>query len=164
VSYSLAKAHKGDIVFESRDEEGTVFEVRLPVSAGRRTYQILVADDDDTVRGVVVQALGRNPAYQVKEASDGVSACIKLGSLRPDLLILDIFMPEMNGLEVCRVIRSDPALASLKVIISTGYPEHQIIEEVSRLGFRNILFKPYKIRDLLETAEAVLEGREALAP
>ena len=157
VTYSLVKAHKGDLTFRAREHGGTVFTVQFPTGATRRQSKVLVADDDDAVRNVVVQALVRDGAHIIREARDGVSACIKLGSFHPDLLILDIFMPEMNGLEVCRVIRSDPALSDLKVIITTGYPEHQILQEVSALGFRNVFFKPFKIGDLLATVTELMD-------
>jgi len=156
VTYSLIKAHGGEIRFETVRNEGTTFSVYLPLHSKQKEVKILVVDDEEVIREVLVRTLKLRPKYIVDEAPDGINACIKLGAFKPDLLILDIFMPEMNGLEVCRVIKSDPELSDLKVIITTGYPGHQLLDEVARLGFENILSKPFKIKNLIETVEKIL--------
>ena len=156
VTYSLVRAHGGKIRFETGPHEGTTFSVTLPLEMEQEKVKILVVDDEVVVREVLRKTLNTRPAYVVDEAPDGISACIKLGAFKPDLLILDIFMPEMNGLEVCRVIKSDPQLSDLKVIITTGYPGHRLIDEVNRLGFENVLSKPFKISRLMETVEKLL--------
>jgi CheY-like chemotaxis protein len=92
----------------------------------------------------------------VEEASNGIEASIKLGTYRPDLLILDIFMPEMDGLEVCRSIRSEPQLADMKVIITTGYPDHPKLDEVVELGFNNIFSKPFDLLQFINDIEGIL--------
>ncbi len=86
----------------------------------------------------------------MENAYNGIEACIKLGSYHPDLLILDIFMPEMDGVEVCRAIKNDPELSDLKVIITTGFPEHPKLEEASQLGFKTIYSKPFGLTDFLK--------------
>lgn len=157
VTYSLVKAHNGTIGFKTAENRGTTFTVEFPSTLKPRESKILVVDDHDMVRDVLVTALKRNRGYIVDEAADGINACIKLGSFKPDLLILDIFMPEMNGLEVCRVIRSDADLADLKVIITTGHPEHRLLDEVARLGFENVLIKPIEIHKLMAVVESLLK-------
>jgi len=114
VSYSLAKAHKGEIIFNTTPGEG------------------------------------------VEEASNGIEASIKLGTYRPDLLILDIFMPEMDGLEVCRIISSEPELTDMKVIVTTGYPEHPKLDEVVALGYTNIFSKPFDLLNFIQAIDKIL--------
>ena len=118
-----------------------------------------MVDDDDAIRQILIEGLTMDGQYLVKEASNGIEASIKLGTYRPDLLILDIFMPEMDGLEVCRNIRSEPELSELKVIITTGYPDHPKIDEVVKLGYTNILSKPFDLLNLVEDVETILAGR-----
>ena len=65
-------------------------------------------------------------------------------------------MPGMNGLEVCRVIKSDKELSDLKVIITTGHPGHELLDEMASLGFDNVLFNPIHIVQFLESVESVL--------
>ena len=156
VTYSLIRAHEGEIGFETSLGEGTRFTIRFPSKLKPRQVKILVVDDHELVRDVLVRALKRDPFFVVEEASDGINACIKLGSFKPHLLILDIFMPEMNGLEVCRVIRSDADLADLKVIVTTGHPGHRMLDEVAELGFDNFLIKPVEIKDFLEAVDRAL--------
>ncbi|MDZ7579449.1 MAG: response regulator [Deltaproteobacteria bacterium] len=88
-----------------------------------------------------------------------MEACLKLGAYRPDLLILDIFMPDMDGVEVCRALRKNPALAQVKVIVTTGHPQHPKLAEVIRLGFKNIRSKPYNVSELIEFIDNILTAR-----
>jgi signal transduction histidine kinase/ActR/RegA family two-component response regulator len=156
VTYSLVKANDGEIDFETSRERGTSFNVYLPTLLNRRAAKILVVDDDDAIRQILIEALTMDRQYLVKEASNGIEASIKLGTYRPDLLILDIFMPEMDGLEVCRNICSEPELSNLKVIITTGHPNHPKLDEVVKLGFTNILSKPFDLLNLVKDIERIL--------
>jgi signal transduction histidine kinase len=157
VSYSLVKAHGGEISFESRPSDGTIFTVWLPTVLHRKAAKILVVDDDGMVRQVLMEALAIPRAYRLEEAANGIEASIRLGTYRPDLLILDVFMPEMDGVEVCRHIKAEPALAGMKVIITTGFPYHPKLAELAELGFSNVLAKPFDIPLLLRLVRTLLE-------
>jgi signal transduction histidine kinase len=159
VTYSLVKAHGGDVAFENRPGGGTVFTVRLPSRLERQAAKILVVDDDPMVRQILMEALALPRAYLLEEASNGIEASIRLGTYRPDLLILDVFMPEMDGLEVCRSIKTEPALAGIKVIITTGHPGHPKLDELATLGFSHVLAKPFDIPLLLQTVQDLLTQR-----
>jgi signal transduction histidine kinase len=156
VTYSLVKAHGGDVAFESRADGGTIFTVRLPSRLKCQAAKILVVDDDPMVRQILMEALALPRAYLLEEAANGIEASIRLGTYRPDLLILDVFMPEMDGLEVCRSIKSEPALAGIKVIITTGHPGHPKLDELAVLGFTHVLAKPFDIPLLLQTVQHLL--------
>jgi signal transduction histidine kinase len=160
VSYSLVKAHKGEIVFDTTPGEGTTFTVYLPSGLIGQAPKVLVVDDDNAIRQMMIEALTMNHQYLVEEASNGIEASIKLGTYRPDLLILDIFMPEMDGLEVCRIISSEPELADMKVIITTGYPQHPKLDEVVALGYTNIFSKPFDLLNFIEAIDKILRERE----
>lgn len=159
VSYGIVKAHGGEISFRSRPGEGTTFTILLPTMLKRQAAKILLVDDDSMVRQVLVDALSIPRCYLLEEAANGIEASIRLGTYRPDLLILDVFMPEMDGLEVCRSIRAEPELAGMKVIITTGYPGHPKLEELAALGFTHVLAKPFNIPELLGTVESLLGDR-----
>ena len=156
VTYSLVKAHDGEIDFETSRDRGTSFNVYLPTVLKHKAAKILVVDDDDAIRQILIEALTMDRLYLVEEASNGIEASIKLGTYRPDLLILDIFMPEMDGLEVCRNICSEPELSDLKVIITTGHPDHPKLDEVVKLGFTNILSKPFDLLNLVKDIDTIL--------
>jgi len=156
VTYTLVKAHQGEISFETRAGQGTSFTVYLPTLLKREAARILVVDDDHSIRKLLIEALTYDHQYLVEEASNGIEASIKLGTYRPDLLILDIFMPEMDGLEVCRSIRTEPKLSDMKVIITTGYPDHPKLDEVVELGFNHIFSKPFNLLHFKKNIEIIL--------
>jgi CheY-like chemotaxis protein len=158
ITHNLVKAHNGEITFESQKEKGTTFTVSFPTILKEKLPKILVVDDDKEIRDILTEVLTTNRPYLVDEAVNGVEACIKLGTYRPDLLILDIFMPKMDGLEVCRNITRAPELSGTKVIITTGFPDHPKLKEVAKLGFANIYSKPIRLQNLLKAVDSVLEG------
>jgi sigma-B regulation protein RsbU (phosphoserine phosphatase) len=70
-------------------------------------------------------------------------------------------MPEMDGLEVCRTIQSEPALTDMKVMMITGFPNHSKVKEVARLGFVHIYSKPINLWNFLSVVEDILnENKE----
>jgi signal transduction histidine kinase/ActR/RegA family two-component response regulator len=156
VTYSLVKAHGGEIFFESSPGHGTTFTVFFPTSAQRKAAKILVADDNQGTRDLLTEVLTKNRPYLVEQAHNGIEACIRLGSYRPDLLILDVFMPQMDGLEVCRAIKKDPGLSDIRVIVTTGYPTHPKLREIADLGFTNIFHKPFSLMELLKAVDEML--------
>jgi len=156
VTDTLVKAHQGEITFDTGTGRGTSFTVYFPTLLERKAARILVVDDDIAIRKMLIEALTINHQYLVEEASNGIEASIKLGTYRPDLLILDIFMPEMDGLEVCRSIRSEPKLSDMEVIITTGYPNHPKLDEVLELGFNHIFAKPFDLLDFVKGIETIL--------
>jgi signal transduction histidine kinase/CheY-like chemotaxis protein len=156
VTYSLVKAHGGEITFENRPSGGTTFSVVLPTVLERKAAKILVVDDDRLVRQILMEALAIPQSYLLEEAANGIEASIRLGTYQPDLLILDVFMPEMDGVEVCRNIQAEPALAGMKVIITTGFPGHPKLDELAALGFSHVLAKPFDIPVLLKMVHALL--------
>jgi signal transduction histidine kinase/CheY-like chemotaxis protein len=161
VTYGIVNAHGGDIHFETQRDKGTTFTVSMPTLLEREAAKILIVDDDPTIREMLTEALAlnRNRPYLIEEASNGIEASIKLGTYRPDLLILDMFMPEMDGLEVCRIIKNEPELSEMKVIISTGYPDHAKLNQVAKLGFTNVIYKPFDLLAFAKKVEDVLATR-----
>jgi signal transduction histidine kinase/ActR/RegA family two-component response regulator len=161
VTYGLVHAHGGDIQFETREDKGTTFTISMPTGIERKAAKILIVDDDPTIREMLIEALAlnRDRRYLIEEASNGIEASIKLGTYRPDLLILDIFMPEMDGLEVCRIIKNEPQLSDMKVIISTGYPNHLKLNQMAKLGFTDVIFKPFDLLEFAKKVEDVLATR-----
>jgi signal transduction histidine kinase len=158
ITHNLVKAHDGEISFQSKQGKGTTFTVSFPTMLKEKGRRILVVDDDKEIRDIITKALTTDRPYLLDEACNGVEACIKLGTYRPDLLILDIFMPEMDGLEVCRNILREPELSGTKVIITTGFPDHPKLKEVAKLGYTNIYSKPVKLQDLLKQVDSILKA------
>ncbi len=158
VTYGLVQSHGGEISFETQKGRGTTFTVLFPTLLKREAIKILIVDDDQTIREMLIEALTlhRDRPYLIEEATNGIEATIKLGTYRPDLLILDIFMPEMDGLEVCRIIKNEAELSDMKVIISTGYPRHPKLDEMAEMGFTNVIYKPFDLMEFVKKVETIL--------
>jgi signal transduction histidine kinase/CheY-like chemotaxis protein len=146
VSYSLIKSHEGEITCQSEPGKGALFEIRLPLEPQKKRIKVLIADDDPALRKLISQMLKREGEFLTEVASHGTEALIKLGTFLPDVLILDLFMPQMNGLEVCQAIIKEKKLAQMKVIIITGMPDSPEIKEIKKIGFMNIYSKPLDVK------------------
>ncbi len=156
VSFNIVQSHGGIIRFKTQQEVGTTFQVLFPVGEKRPIHRILVVDDDPLIRDLLADILLSQRSCKIEEASNGIEACIRIGTFRPDLLVLDLFMPEMNGLEVCRVIRNDPELANLKILVVTGHSAHGSLDEIRRMGKTDVLFKPFDIQEFLKKVDNIL--------
>lgn len=159
VSANIVKDHAGRITVDSQLGKGTAFKVFFPTIKTGEPVKVLVADDDDAIRELISKALEKHRNYSVHEASTGTEACIKLGSYCPDLVILDIMMPDIDGVEVCRLIKEEPGLSSTKVIVITGFIDSAEAREITRMDFKNILSKPFSINQFMQMVASVLENR-----
>ncbi|NIM01132.1 MAG: response regulator [Acidobacteria bacterium] len=122
-------------------------------------HRILVVDDDPGVRELIADALRLDASnYEVETAVDGVDAGLKLEAFRPDLIVLDVIMPGMGGLEVCNRIRHQSDLDDTKIIILTGAPDSGKAETSLVYGADLFLQKPQPIDVLLAHIEELLEG------
>ena len=119
----------------------------------------MVVDDDGDFREMILRALIRNTNCVVEDFANGAEALIRMGSHPPDLLILDMFMPEMDGLGVCRAIKNELGLELMKVIIVTGFPDHPNLYEAACMGFGQILTKPLAIEEFIHIVNENLNGK-----
>lgn len=157
VSYSLIQSHEGDITCRSEPGKGTVFEIRLPLEPEKKPIKVLIADDDPALRKLIFQVLKREGNFLIEMASNGTETLIKMGAFLPDVLVLDLFMPQMNGLEVCQAIIKEKKLAQMKVIIITGMPNSPEIAEIKKIGFMNIYSKPIDIKGFAQDVIAMFQ-------
>jgi DNA-binding NarL/FixJ family response regulator len=126
------------------------------------TIRILLVDDHPIVRqGLRTLLEGRQGWEVVGEASDGFEALDKADSLQPDVVVLDVTMPRMNGLEACRQIRQRGS--ALEILFVTQHDSPQMMREALDAGARGYVVKSNAARDLLEAVEAVSQHREFTA-
>lgn len=156
VSDSIVRAHGGTLRFRSQPSEGTTFQVLFPVGERKPIRRILVVDDDPMIRDLLTDVLTSHRSCTVEEAASGIEACIRLGSFQPHLLVIDLFMPELNGLEVCRIIRNDPELKGLRILVITGHSNHASLDEIRRMENTCVLFKPFDIHEFLKKVDKFL--------
>ena len=121
---------------------------------------VLVVDDDPVCRELISEALlGRD--LQVLEASHGRLALEMIGKRRPDLVLLDIQMPNSSGYKVLEYIRSDPALSSLPVAALTAYAMRGDREKGLSAGFDAYITKPIEVSSLRLEVDRLLNLRPA---
>lgn len=121
-------------------------------SDGKHDKQILVVDDDTNIRQLLRQEL-ENEGYQVIEAENGQDAVAKTKTLQPDLIILDIMMPELSGFDVAAVLKNDPRTLDIPIVILS------IVEDEKRgyrLGVERYMTKPIDIDALLKEIDQLL--------
>ena len=109
----------------------------------QRGRTVLVVDDEPDIREVVRRILTTLGAeLRIEEASDGYEAGIKIGTLQPDLVIMDVMMPKVDGLSLCRSIRENPDTRHIKVLAITAFPEQDNIKKMYDAGADLCLMKP----------------------
>lgn len=122
---------------------------------------ILVIDDSPVALILIHCALTKE-GYRVIVAADGSTGLSKARKHRPDLVLLDLMMPGLNGYEVCRSLRSDPETANLPVIILTARSLPRDRELAFLAGADDYLIKPFFSSELLNRIEALLSAEERL--
>ncbi|MFC1416936.1 response regulator transcription factor [Streptacidiphilus cavernicola] len=123
---------------------------------------ILVVDDDPTVAEVVARYL-LHAGYTVERAADGRAALEQVAERCPDLVVLDLMLPEVDGLEVCRRLRADPAARGVPVVMLTAKGDEQDRITGLELGADDYVTKPFSPRELVLRIQSVLR-RSAAAP
>jgi DNA-binding NarL/FixJ family response regulator len=120
--------------------------------------RILVADDHEVVRRGLCALLGSHPGWDIcGEVADGREAVEKTAQLKPDVLILDIGMPRLNGLEATRqILRADPRQ---KILVLTVTDAEQIVQEVLKAGARGFLLKSDAANEVVSAVDALVHDR-----
>ncbi len=121
------------------------------------TAAVLVVDDDPTLRRLICRVVRKYyPGCRAKQASDGLEAKKKLIDLCPQLVILDICMPNMGGMELCRSIQEHPWLTHTRILAITGYSTPGIHEKIFSRGASEFLLKPFDLSELIASIGRLL--------
>ena len=124
---------------------------------------ILVVEDEDDIRELLRYNLAKE-GYQVTGLASGEEALKAVKATRPDLMVLDLMLPEMDGLEVCRSLKQDPQTRNLPIVMLTAKGEEADIVAGLELGADDYITKPFSLRVLLARLRAVLRRRSAAPP
>jgi PAS domain S-box-containing protein len=152
-------AQGAQVVAKAAGWRQTLLEQLRRLRPAERGKRILVADDNPAGRELVRESLAAHVS-SIVEASNGREALAKIREARPDLVLLDIQMPEMDGYAVLREIRGDPALRDLRVVALTAFAMQGDRERALQAGFDDYLTKPISVA----TLKAQLEPSPAGAP
>jgi len=122
--------------------------------------RIVVADDDADIRDLVVFKL-RQLGHDVHAVEDGAAAVGAAQQQRPDLVVLDVMMPGMGGLDATRALRADAELSRVPVILLTARAQESDIEQGFGAGADDYVVKPFSPRELASRVTAVLQRSRA---
>ncbi|MFH9421949.1 response regulator [Streptomyces sp. NPDC017529] len=127
--------------------------------------RVLLADDQLLVRAGFRALLDAQPGIEVvAEAADGEEALIAVRELRPDIVLMDIRMPVLDGLAATRQITEDPRLSAVKVVMLTTFELDEYVFEAIRSGASGFLVKDTEPEELVRAVRAVVEGDALLSP
>ena len=119
--------------------------------------KILVVDDDAEIVDLLVEVLSRDGRFDVKTATSGYEAGIQTQRFRPDCILLDYMLPDVNGNVVCHTIRKNPEFENIRIIIVSGVIKQEEIDQLLKSGAQDFIKKPFDINDLINRICATLE-------
>jgi two-component system, OmpR family, response regulator RpaA len=132
------------------------------LESGKR--KVLLVDDDPEVVETINRALQDDGRFEVRIASNGFDAGMMVKEYRPDLIVLDVMLPDINGKEVCHRVRADPTLEDVRILCISGMIEEDKIQELRLSGADDFLHKPFDIEELIDRMCGLLEIEPASTP
>ena len=130
------------------------------LESGKR--KILIVDDDEELVELLVDVFERDGRFDIRSANNGFDAGMMVKEFRPDLVVLDVMLPDINGKEVCQRVRSDQSLESVNIICISGMVEQDKIQDLIESGANDFMHKPFTVDRLLDRACELLEIERAV--
>jgi excisionase family DNA binding protein len=129
------------------------------LESGRR--KVLVVDDEKDITELISGALNEDGRFDVKTAANGFDAGMMVKEYRPDIIVLDVNLPDINGREVCHRVRADSNLEDVRIICISGTVEEDKIQELKLAGADDFVHKPFEVDLLIDRMCALLEMEPA---
>jgi excisionase family DNA binding protein len=131
------------------------------LESGKR--KVLLVDDDAELVELMTKVLEEDGRFEVRIASNGFDAGMMVKEYRPDLIVLDVMLPDINGKEVCHRVRADNTLEDVRILCISGMIEEDKVQELRLSGADDFLHKPFDIEELIDRMCGLLEIEPALA-
>jgi excisionase family DNA binding protein len=125
------------------------------LDSGRR--KVLVVDDDESLVELIVDALERDGRFEVRSVDNGFRAGMMINEFVPDMIVLDVMLPDINGKEVCTLVRSEKSKEEVKIICISGMVEQTKIQELLDAGANDFMKKPFDVDDLINRVCQLLD-------
>jgi len=129
------------------------------LDSGRR--KVLVVDDDEDLVELIVDALERDGRFEIRSVNNGFQAGMMIKEFRPDLIVLDVMLPDINGKEVCTLVRSQKAMDDVRIICISGMVEADKVQELRDAGANDFMQKPFDVDMLITRVCQLLEVEPA---
>lgn len=118
------------------------------LDSGKR--KVLIVDDDQELVELITEVLERDGRFEVRSVNNGFDAGMMVKEYRPDIIVLDIMLPDINGREVCQRVRGDKTMDDVKIICISGMVEEDRVAELRAAGADDFMHKPFEVERLLE--------------
>jgi len=141
-----------DSLFEFMKKNGMPLDV---LRDGKK--KVLVVDDDEAIVEMFEELLGRDGRFEVHSAATGYEAGIMTNEHKPDVMLLDFKLPDINGTEVCRTVRSNPAYENMRIICISGVADPDEIQELYDAGIDEFIRKPFEIHAVIDRMSEMLQ-------
>lgn len=129
------------------------------LDSGKR--KVLVVDDDEDLVELIVDALERDGRFDIRSVNNGFQAGMLIKEFRPDLIVLDVMLPDINGKEVCTLVRSQQAMDDVRIICISGMVEADKVQELRDAGANDFMQKPFDVDVLINRVCQLLEVEPA---
>ena len=118
------------------------------LESGKR--KVLVVDDDHELVELITDVLERDGRFEVRSVNNGFDAGMMVKEYHPDLIVLDVMLPDINGKEVCQRVRSDKTMDDVRIICISGMVEEDKIGELKAAGANDFMHKPFEVERLVD--------------
>jgi CheY-like chemotaxis protein len=125
------------------------------LDSGKR--KVLIVDDDAEIVELITDILVRDGRFDIRSAASGYDAGISTLRFRPDLILLDYMLPDVNGNVVCQTIKSNPEFENIKIIIVSGVIKQDEVDQLLKSGAEDFIRKPFDIVELTDKITGVLQ-------
>ncbi len=126
------------------------------LDSGRK--KVLIVDDDAEIVELISDIMTREGNYDIRTASSGYEAGMVTQQFRPDLILLDYMLPDVNGNVVCQTIRKNPEFENTRIIIVSGVIKQEEIDQLLKSGAEDFIKKPFTISELTEKVNSALQA------
>ena len=141
-----------DLLFSFMKENGIPTDA---LESGKR--RVLIVDDDEDLVELIADHLERDSRFEIRTANNGFDAGMMVKEYRPDIIVLDVMLPDINGKEVCQRVRSDKTMEDVRIICISGMVEEDKVADLREAGANDFMHKPFEVEKLIDRICELLE-------
>ncbi|MCH8921924.1 MAG: response regulator [Planctomycetes bacterium] len=141
-----------DLLFSFMKENGIPTDA---LESGKR--RVLIVDDDEDLVELIADHLERDGRFEIRTANNGFDAGMMVKEYRPDIIVLDVMLPDINGKEVCQRVRGDKTMEDVRIICISGMVEEDKVADLREAGANDFMHKPFEVEKLIDRICELLE-------